>query len=367
MTKSSFKLLFMLGLSILCLFTTPDTYAAGSPVSVTVLNVQKNSDNSYSPIIGGKIKVQNHTNWRNVTENPYQVILPSGAKRKFFSQWNFLMASKKITIRPGNIYRIDAKSKVLEIISMPGVSSRVEFVYKPIFVQVDNMKPDGNGGFSRLRDGLITVSKIVTRSDVSNDHYSFSFVDGGTLKFFGSWGSNSRNKKITINEGYIYQINVKTGLLNSFVSNSGITRVEFVFNPLLVSVSNVKKNTDGSYSELMGGEVKVAKVSDWINTLEGPFSFTIPDGAKNVYFGRWGFLTKQRKIKVEDGKIYRFLASTGELLTPVDTDLGTARVEIVFNPVEVEVFNVKKGLNNTYISLEAGENKVNNITQSKME
>ena len=49
MTKSSFKLLFMLGLSILCLFTTPDTYAAGSPVSVTVLNVQKNSDNSYSP------------------------------------------------------------------------------------------------------------------------------------------------------------------------------------------------------------------------------------------------------------------------------------------------------------------------------
>ncbi|HRY62819.1 MAG TPA: hypothetical protein P5056_03570 [Candidatus Paceibacterota bacterium] len=304
---------------------------------ITVATVDQNGNP-----LSGTVMVSNLLAWSASPQTIQNV--PSGVKTSFYAKYNALSGSMAGTIIGADTsYAINISTGVVTKTATPGVN-KVEFVFEVLSsITAANVDQNGNalGGQVALGAGW-----------QSTPHTYENITDGTTFFAKGSFGGLSNaGVYVIVKKDTTIKVDVETNKVVSTVSTPGISKVEFVFNVLPITVATVDQNGNP-----LSGTVMVSNLLAWSaspQTIQN-----VASGAKLTAYAKYDVIsvagTAYTAAKDTTTKID---AETREI-TSVSTP-GINKVEFVFKsatpadtipPVTTITISSAAGQNGWYIA-----------------
>ena len=250
------------------------------PIQVTGVTVDLSG-----AALGGKVgrRVYGHGNVSAVS--PHVWVMANGGRVSRGGDWGGLSSpgSGYLPVLKDTTYTTDALTGTTTEQSTPG-QTRIEFVFEPMTVTGVTVDLGGNvlsGKVSRRVYGHNSTSAV--------SPHIWVMANGGRVSRSAVWGGLTSPSVgyVAIYKDTTYVMDALTGVQTE-VSSPGANRLDFVFEPIDVTVDN----TD-SLGNSIGGDTyfRVFPNAHTARFHAGPSSGRMAHGGKAVYGGRWGGIT----------------------------------------------------------------------------
>ena len=308
--------------TLLAVPSTPSPTSAQDLIQVTL----GNTDQLGQPLEGGLVTLAG--GGVAMDGNPFTYTIANGGATYPRGQWGGVLSPQiGLTVWKDTTYGVDALTGAVTTETTPGVN-RVNFVFEPVEVTVDSVDQLGQ----HLEGGSIYLGDDVPQPSVP---YTFAMANGGEMGFYVEWGGLASDVVLAAPKDTTYWVDALTNETIESESTPGTNQVNFVFEPIQVTVDVVDRL--GQHLEGV-----LIYLEDDIPQPSVPFVLAMANGGEVGFYIECSGMQSDVAFTILKDTTYWVDALTSETIETESTP-GVNRANIVFentpagNDVSVEL------------------------------